>query len=368
MHQLGIENIDLTSEQKLINPLVSVCILAYNQEGYIKEAIHNALLQTYLPLEIVISDDCSDDRTFQVIKETVKDYDGPHSVSINRNIENLGIAKHLEKAIERCSGEWIIVCAGDDIPYIDRVQIIMSSVMHNKNIYAIGTAFEAINKDNYKLGEQYYNLNSLPEFKSHFFHGATAAYHRKCFTEFDKVSSGIMTEDVVFPFRALLLGGIIILNTVTLKYRYGDSNVSSGFYGSHDELLKKMIVIKKNYLKAYEQRIIDVDKAILNKFLKGEIICQIQKDIIEGQKELDNLMIVDSFYENSSLSNFSRLLFTKINEHIFSDIIYKCKILLHKYFKFLIIIRRKIIGKPSIGFNKNFQKAESRIIRISDYL
>ena len=46
--------------------LVSYCLFAFNQEKYINEAIKGALNQTYSPLEIIISDDCSTDLTFQI--------------------------------------------------------------------------------------------------------------------------------------------------------------------------------------------------------------------------------------------------------------------------------------------------------------
>ena len=38
-------------------------LLAYNQEKYIREAVDGALAQTYHPLKIILSDDCSSDRT-----------------------------------------------------------------------------------------------------------------------------------------------------------------------------------------------------------------------------------------------------------------------------------------------------------------
>ncbi|MCK5536618.1 MAG: glycosyltransferase, partial [Bacteroidales bacterium] len=68
--------IDQTTLDK--KPLISFTLFAYNQEKYIQEAVEGALSQTYSPLEIVISDDCSTDRTFEIIKELTEDYSGPH--------------------------------------------------------------------------------------------------------------------------------------------------------------------------------------------------------------------------------------------------------------------------------------------------
>ena len=42
-------------------PLVTFALFAYNQEKYIREAVEGAFAQTYAPLEIILSDDCSTD-------------------------------------------------------------------------------------------------------------------------------------------------------------------------------------------------------------------------------------------------------------------------------------------------------------------
>src|SRR5690606_870089 len=61
-------------------PLVTFAVLAYQQEDLIRQAIEAAFAQTYSPLEIILSDDGSGDRTFEVIERMAAAYDGPHSV------------------------------------------------------------------------------------------------------------------------------------------------------------------------------------------------------------------------------------------------------------------------------------------------
>jgi glycosyltransferase involved in cell wall biosynthesis len=78
-------------------PLVTFALIAYNQEEYIREAVESALAQDYSPLEIIISDDCSKDNTFNIIQEVTSLYKGNHKVVINRNPENIGIGSHINK-------------------------------------------------------------------------------------------------------------------------------------------------------------------------------------------------------------------------------------------------------------------------------
>ena len=50
--------------------LATLALFAYNQERFIAEAVRGALAQTYSPLEIILSDDCSTDRTAEVARES----------------------------------------------------------------------------------------------------------------------------------------------------------------------------------------------------------------------------------------------------------------------------------------------------------
>ena len=69
----------------------SLILLTYNQEKFVSQAVIAALSQRCDPLEILITDDCSNDRTFDIVQDIVKNYNGPHKVLLNRNNKNLGL-------------------------------------------------------------------------------------------------------------------------------------------------------------------------------------------------------------------------------------------------------------------------------------
>ena len=94
-------------------PVVSVCIITYKHEKYIKECIEGAIMQeTNFNFEIIIGDDYSPDLTSKICKEYALKY--PDLINYEKNDKNIGMARNWMKTINRCSGKYIAICEGDD--------------------------------------------------------------------------------------------------------------------------------------------------------------------------------------------------------------------------------------------------------------
>jgi len=92
---------------------VSACIIAYNHEQYIKDCLEGALKQNVnFDYEIIISEDCSTDRTREICVEYQKKY--PDKIKLFLNEKNLGLIGNWVKALSLCRGEYIAICEGDD--------------------------------------------------------------------------------------------------------------------------------------------------------------------------------------------------------------------------------------------------------------
>lgn len=99
--------------------LVSVIMPSYNTENYISLAIESILNQTYKNLELIILDDASTDKTWEIIQEyTKKD---SRIISI-RNEKNLYIAGNRNKGISLARGKYIVWQDSDDISVLTRIQ------------------------------------------------------------------------------------------------------------------------------------------------------------------------------------------------------------------------------------------------------
>ncbi|WP_391528174.1 glycosyltransferase family 2 protein [Photorhabdus akhurstii] len=92
--------------------LVSILIPVYNREKYIDDAIHSALNQTYQNIEVIIVDNASKDRTWDICtKYAAQD----KRVRIFRNNYNLGPVNNWKKCFEYAKGEYAKILWSDDL-------------------------------------------------------------------------------------------------------------------------------------------------------------------------------------------------------------------------------------------------------------
>lgn len=315
-------------EEERTNVTFSLVVLAFNQERYIREAVESALAQDYEgDLEIVITDDCSQDSTWDIINQMVKAYTGPHKVIVNRNDQNLGIVRNFQKGVSLSSGTWIIVLAGDDLAFPNRVSYIHSLVRRSPGVFAVGTACEVIDADGRLTGRLGYRVDKLPELRSHILLGATAAYRIDCFHRFPSLDYDLQTEDVVYPFRALLLGKIVLVNTPTLSYRLhsGGQSMSNG---SHEIGLRKMIRLRISCMDAYRQRILDLSSVPdIPHQLRDWLIDVHDRYIAEDAMARDRLEKILHYYSLTGLRRLRYLLSLRLNGSVSRSLFYKCKLL-----------------------------------------
>ena len=93
-------------------PKLSVIIITYKQEVLIKRAIDSLLAQKDYIYEICVSDDCSPDRTWDVLQDYDRQY--PELFKLQRHPQNVGIFENIESTWTMPSGDLIYRLAGDD--------------------------------------------------------------------------------------------------------------------------------------------------------------------------------------------------------------------------------------------------------------
>ncbi len=101
--------------EKVINPLISVCVVTYNSADTVLETLESIKAQSYANIELIISDDASKDHTVAVCQEWVnKNRDRFIATEVITVQKNTGISANCNRAFTRARGEWIKIIAGDD--------------------------------------------------------------------------------------------------------------------------------------------------------------------------------------------------------------------------------------------------------------
>lgn len=219
-------------------PLITFVLLAYNQERFIREAIEGAFSQTYTPLEIILSDDCSTDQTFEIMKRMASEYEGSHTIIINHNEVNNGLSNHFNRIIEQSHGEIIICAAGDDISLPDRTKLSWE-ILHNypaascvslrtENIDAEGRLIQTKNNVETKPFLKEYTIEDYLAIPCFHLNGASRAFRKSVHTTFGHLDPICGAEDSTTLLRCLMLGSAFACSEIGVYYRVHGNNLSIG--------------------------------------------------------------------------------------------------------------------------------------------
>ncbi|MEO0946426.1 MAG: glycosyltransferase [Pseudomonadota bacterium] len=213
-------------------PPTSYILLTYNQRETVEAAVQSALDQTGVTLEIVISDDHSQDDTFDVIQKTVADYDGPHKIILNRNERNLGLAGNVEKAHDLSSGDVLIAAAGDDKSYSHRSAEIVKCFAEEDALLVCSYADVIDLQDqpvagNFHTALFYKTWDVARAARSKALYiGATGAWRRELYDKYGALDPEAY-EDLVLGFRAALEGSVRLIKEPLVQYRLGAGMTNS---------------------------------------------------------------------------------------------------------------------------------------------
>src|SRR5579864_5088925 len=92
---------------------VSVMMITYNHERFIAQALESVLAQRVnFDYEIVIGEDCSTDRTREILLEFCRRY--PKRIVPLLKDKNVGAMRNVEATLAACRGQYLALLEGDD--------------------------------------------------------------------------------------------------------------------------------------------------------------------------------------------------------------------------------------------------------------
>ena len=231
------------------NPFVSVRIVTYNHEPYIRKCLESVVDQkTDFEYEVIVGEDCSQDKTREICFEFQKRY--PEKVRVlwaNVNVHNIG--GNQARTTHRCRGEYVALLEGDDYwtdPLKLQKQMDLIRVMGSIGCVA---NYATLGPDG-RLQNTRYRSNGFITHQdlAHFYpHTSTYLIRRDFFERRDLLFPKIHAwYDVVLLHCLVETGRVAHLQDMVSVYRITGEGIATGLSGQ-----KKKILAVKQYLDLY---------------------------------------------------------------------------------------------------------------------
>lgn len=238
---------------------VSIVCRTYNHENLIRKTIESVLNQTYQNWELIVSDDCSTDKTVEIVKSFDDD-----RIKLNINEYNLGVIGNLNKALSLCTGEYISILDGDDVYTSEKLQKQVEFLDNNPEYGACFSYVDFIGDEkSIKLQKILANLLNNPSLSraemlnklfyiSNFLAFPTEMFRKEFLFHFPE--NLIATGDYNFHIHMLLNTKVKVLEEKLVKY-----NIKSQENHTSSWINENVIKIEKNYLYNHFLEIKDVE-------------------------------------------------------------------------------------------------------------
>lgn len=119
-----------------VSPLVTIAIPTYNRREYLQDALHSALSQSYPNIEVVVSDNSSQDGTAEVVSQ-IQD----ERLIFLRQQENLGMIGNWNACLARASGEFFLMLSDDDLLESRAIERLVRAIVDDGEPERVGVAY-----------------------------------------------------------------------------------------------------------------------------------------------------------------------------------------------------------------------------------
>ncbi len=209
-----------------VDKLVSIVLPTYNGAKYIRSQVDSLLKQSYSNFELIIIDDCSTDRTEDIVREYIS---GEPKIRCYSNRNNMGINKNFEKGIKLTEGEIIFLCDQDDIWDEHKIE---------KMIYKINQGYDLVYSDLRTINSQ----DVITALSFHKIIGTDRLYSKSLskYLLFRNATNGCSIcfrkdiVDKIIPFPNFMIYDWWIMLIASLNYKVGYINEPLMAYRLHD--------------------------------------------------------------------------------------------------------------------------------------
>lgn len=142
-------------------PTVSVIMGIYNCEKELSNCINSILNQTFKDWELIMCDDGSTDKTYEIAKEFADKY---KNIYLLRNNKNMGLAYSLNRCLKIAKGKYVARVDADDICLPERFEIQVDFLENNPNYQVVGSSviiYDETGEKNVRIATEIPSIDNL---------------------------------------------------------------------------------------------------------------------------------------------------------------------------------------------------------------
>lgn len=228
------------------NARVSVAMVTYNGEKYIKEQLESILQQLTEQDEIVVSDDGSTDRTIEILEEYQKKGCPIRIVAGPR----AGIKKNVEHALKQCRGEIIFLSDQDDIWKNNKVNRVLEIMEQNECMLVIHDAEVFYENPNNADMESFFKFRNAgsgvwKNIVKNSYIGCCIAFRKEVLDKVIPIPNSIeMHDQWIGILSDFYFGKSVFLKEPLLNYRrHGENSSAMKHYGVGKMIRNRVVFV-----------------------------------------------------------------------------------------------------------------------------
>jgi glycosyltransferase involved in cell wall biosynthesis len=204
---------------------VSVALASCNGERYIGEQLQSILAQTRPPDQLVLRDDCSDDRTVEIAREFSNRARIPIDLEVNS--KRLGYTRNFSTALQACDGDVVFLSDQDDIWQPEKIETVLQMLAEQPAVHVLLHDAEIADESGQgtgltKLGQ----IRDAGMSENAFFMGSCMAVHASFLDAVLPIPDEYAEHDHWLAEIARSLGMLYVLEKPLQRYRRHGGNQS----------------------------------------------------------------------------------------------------------------------------------------------
>jgi len=215
---------------------VSIIVPVFNVENYIAECIESIQKQTFKDFEVLVVDDCGQDRSIEIVEKYAKK---DPRIKIIKHEKNKGLGTARNTALDASTGKYIFCVDSDDWimeTYIEKIY----NKLEESNLNSVWVKPYTYWQNEGRMSETFYFpqlanhpggfINLKPDIIGNFPAYAWNKAYRASFLKENNVrwADGLMYEDIYFYYQFFTKSPkIYLLNELLYVYRRRDGSIIS---------------------------------------------------------------------------------------------------------------------------------------------